>query len=206
MAVAIWRTGLGQSPGSDPAQLSGALCAPMVMLGTCWWPSEAAAGGRHLRLARILFKMLRSSKAEISASCGKEENKFSTVSCTHHLQPLIPLGKLANFKHPFELSSLEWKQVGSSPHTSHSQEHHQFPEISIPSCKVCPRQEQPGEKAQRSHMLCPRTESRPCRDKCRAHSSKGAEIVHQEHSQIRCGSRWATAQIMGYTIVLTLES
>lgn len=116
MAVAIWRTRLGQSPGSDPAQLSGALCAPMVMLETCWWPSEAAAGGRHLRLARILFKMLRSSKAEISASCGKEENKFSTVSCRHHLQPLIPLGKLANFKHPFEFGSLEWKQVGSSPH------------------------------------------------------------------------------------------
>lgn len=205
MAMAIWRTGLGQSPGSDPAQLSGALCAPMVMLGTCWWPSEAAAGGRHLRLARILFKMLRSSKAEISASCGKEENKFSTVSCTHHLQPLIPWASWPISNIPSSSVPLNGSKWEALP-TSHSQEHHQFPEISIPSCKVCPRQEWPGEKAQPSHMLCPRTESRPCRDKCRAHSSKGAEIVHQERSQICCGSRWATAQIMGYTIVLTLES
>lgn len=43
------------------------------------------AGGRYLRLAKILFRMLRSSKAEISASWRKEENKFFTGRHRHHL-------------------------------------------------------------------------------------------------------------------------
>lgn len=48
---------------------------------SCW----STAGGRYLRLARILFRMLRSSKAEISASCRKEEDKFFTGRHRHHL-------------------------------------------------------------------------------------------------------------------------
>lgn len=75
----------GTAPGFGYAQVSGELCTLMAMLETCWWPTEAAVGGRYLHLAMTLFKMLRSSKAEISASCRKEENKFFTVSYRPHL-------------------------------------------------------------------------------------------------------------------------
>lgn len=130
---------------------------------TCWWPCGAAAGGRHSRLARILFKMLRSSKAEISASCGKEESKFSNVSCKHHLQPLTPLGKLANFKPLLEFSSFEWKQVGSSPH------------LPFPGAPPIPRLAYPAVRGARGKSSLGRRPS-PATCSAQAQNSGPAEI------------------------------
>lgn len=94
--------GLGQSPG--PGLCPGQWCALCFHshAGNLLGPPEDAAGGRYLRLAMILFKMLRSSKAEISASCRKEENKGfeCELQTPYHRQPPTPLGELAKFKHP----------------------------------------------------------------------------------------------------------
>lgn len=77
MATAIRRAEpqvWGRARGFHSAWVNGALCALTATLEICWWPTEATVGGRYLRLAIILFKMLRSSKAEISASYRKEKN------------------------------------------------------------------------------------------------------------------------------------
>lgn len=141
MATAIGTAKLwvwGRAQGFHSAQVSAVLSALRARLETCWWPTEDAAGGRYLRLAMILFKMLRSSKAEISASCGKEENTFFTVSCRCHLISNLRLPRVS-----WPSSNIPWMetQVVSSPH-------HPFPAsttkssstalcVSGPGCGVC---------------------------------------------------------------------
>lgn len=196
-------------------------------LEICWWPTEATVGGRYLRLAIILFKMLRSSKAEISASYRKEKNFSLWAAETAY--PISSFWLLwlswPSSNIPWSLFPLDGKASGKlSPpliprSTTNSQAHQGWGAV---GSARAPRQARaawgdgpaqpsssPGASnpcPKRLHqMLCPKDRIRALGDQSWACSSKRAKIVQQERSQICSVSRWVTVQIFECTIVHKLE-